>query len=213
MTTAARIRIVTLRKWFPPHDPLAAKIARLCILREDLLLEMQGVYVEDIKELDESSPLSRRMYFLRNLIRTQMELSGAIQTLLKSPEFKELLDKAPEEIQKGFREAAAIIGNNPEAFGFPRFEESPEDQIPVTTTAEYSPYKAKTAQAVNKEIPSRSERIKAVEKSTQNKIIKKLTRINAIRQPRRQLSFFFFLSINSPQKRHFWASSWISSAQ
>ncbi len=110
MPTAARVSIVTLRKWFPPHDPLAAKIARLCILREDLLIEMQGVYVEDIKELDESSPQSRKMYFLRNLIRTQMELSGAIQTLLISSEFKDLLDKAPEEIQKAFREAAAIIG-------------------------------------------------------------------------------------------------------
>src|SRR5713226_5604279 len=110
MPTGARVRIVTLRKWFPPHDPLAAKIARLCILREDLLIEMQGVYVEGIKELDESSPQSRRMYFLRNLIRTQMELSGALQTLLISSEFKELLDKAPEEIQTAFGEAAAIIG-------------------------------------------------------------------------------------------------------
>lgn len=109
MPTAARVSIVTLRKWFPPHDPLAAKIARLCILREDLLIEMQGVYVEDIKELDESSPQSRRIYFLRNLIRTQMELSGALQTLLISPEFKDLLDKAPEEIQRAFCEAAAVI--------------------------------------------------------------------------------------------------------
>ena len=69
--------------------------------------------------------------------------------------------------------AAAIIGNNPEAFGFPKFEESPEDQIPVTTTAEYSPYKPKTVQAVYKETPSKSEKIKGVEKSTQNKIIQK----------------------------------------
>lgn len=110
MPTPARVRIVTLRKWFPPHDPLAAKVARLCILREDLLIEMQGVYVEDIKELDEGSPQSRRMYFLPNLIRTQTELSGAIQTLLISSEFQELLNKAPEGIQKAFHEAAAIIG-------------------------------------------------------------------------------------------------------
>jgi hypothetical protein len=109
MPTAALMRIVTLRKWFPPHDPLAAKIARLCILREDLLLEMQGVYTEDITELDEHSPQYRRMYFLRNLIRTQMELSGAIQTLLKTTEFKELLAKAPKETQKAFDEAATVL--------------------------------------------------------------------------------------------------------
>jgi len=48
----AHVRIVVLRKWFPPDDPLAAKIARLCILREDLLIEMHGVYTESITELD-----------------------------------------------------------------------------------------------------------------------------------------------------------------
>ena len=110
MPTAARVRIVKIRKWFPPHDPLAAKIARLCILREDLLLEMHGVYTEDIGELDEHSPQFRRMYFLRNLIRTQMELSGAVQVLLKSPEFEQLLSRATQEIQKAFREAASVIG-------------------------------------------------------------------------------------------------------
>jgi len=110
MPSAAFVRIVNLRKWFPPHDPLAAKIARLCILREDLLLEMQGVYTGDIEALDEHSAQFRRMYFLRNLIRTQMELSGAIQTLLNSLEFRELLQKAPRVTQKAFREAAGVIG-------------------------------------------------------------------------------------------------------
>jgi len=28
-------------------------MARLCVLREDLLLEMHGVYVEDIRDLDD----------------------------------------------------------------------------------------------------------------------------------------------------------------
>jgi hypothetical protein len=109
MPKSAHVRIVVLRKWFPPHDPLAAKIARLCILREDLLIEMQGVLLEDIKAFDESSPQSRRMYFLRNLIRTQMELSGAIRTLLGSREFKNLLRKAPRQIKKAFGEATSAI--------------------------------------------------------------------------------------------------------
>jgi membrane-bound lytic murein transglycosylase D len=72
--------------------------------------------------------------------------------------------------------AAAIIGNNPEAFGFPQFEESPEDQIPVTTTFEYSPYKPKTVQAVYKETPPKVEKTKPVEKSTQKRIIQKAER-------------------------------------
>ena len=48
----AYVKIVKLRKWFPPHDPLASKIARLCILREDLMLEMQGIYADTVAELD-----------------------------------------------------------------------------------------------------------------------------------------------------------------
>ena len=36
--TRKHIRVVTLRKWFPPRDPLAAFMARLCILREDCSL-------------------------------------------------------------------------------------------------------------------------------------------------------------------------------
>jgi hypothetical protein len=110
MPTPAKVRIVRLRKWFPPHDPLAAKIARLCILREDLLIEMQGIYVEDIEELDEHSPQFRRMYFLRNMLRTQMELSGAIQVLLGDKHFKALLEKQSDGVRTEFAEVASAIG-------------------------------------------------------------------------------------------------------
>src|SRR5713226_2465324 len=110
MPRSAFVSIVKIRKWFPPHDLLAAKIARLCILREDLLLEMEGVYTEDIDALDSHSAEFRRMYFLRNLVRTEMELSGAIQTLLNEPEFRNLLAKEPREIQNDFQEAAQAIG-------------------------------------------------------------------------------------------------------
>jgi hypothetical protein len=65
---AARVSIGKLRKWFPPHNRLAALIARLCILTQDLQIEMKGVLTEDT---DESSPGARRIYFLRILIRTQ----------------------------------------------------------------------------------------------------------------------------------------------
>jgi hypothetical protein len=43
---SASFRIIKLRKWFPADDPLAVPVARLCILREDFLLEMRGVYEE-----------------------------------------------------------------------------------------------------------------------------------------------------------------------
>jgi len=110
MPTALFVRIVKLRKWFPPRDPLAAKIARMCILREDLLIEMQGVYTEDVTELDEHSAEFRRMYFLRNLIRSLTELSAAIQTLLTNQEFKRLLGQQPKPLKEAFHKAAAVIG-------------------------------------------------------------------------------------------------------
>jgi hypothetical protein len=110
MPRSAHVSIVKIRKWFPPHDPLAAKIARLCILREDLLLEMEGIFAEDIDALDGHSPEFRRMYFLRNLIRTQIELSGAVQTLLQEQEFRDLLAKESVEVQKDFKKAAKAIG-------------------------------------------------------------------------------------------------------
>jgi hypothetical protein len=84
-------------------------MARLCILREDLLLEMHGVYAEDVPDLDDGWASFRRMYFLRNLVRTQSELSRGIQTLVGHPEFKKLLDKEPTEVQKQFRAAVRAI--------------------------------------------------------------------------------------------------------
>ena len=71
---------------------------------------MEGVFTEDIHELDDHSAEFRRMYFLRNLVRTQIELSGAIQVLLKNEEFKDLLAKESAEIQRDFRKAARAIG-------------------------------------------------------------------------------------------------------
>ncbi len=67
--------------------------------------------------------------------------------------------------------STAIIGNHPEAFGFPKFEQSPEDRIPVTNE-EFNPYKPRITQSVNNELLSKLEKSKAADKSAQNKIIK-----------------------------------------
>jgi len=82
MPLAAHVSIVKIRKWFPPSDPLAAS---------------------------HSAPF-RRIYFLRNLVKTQLELSGAIQVLLKNPEFKRLLSEATLKVRAGFKKAANAIG-------------------------------------------------------------------------------------------------------
>ena len=109
MPLASRTRIVKLTKWFPPDDPLATKIARLCILREDFHLEMTGVYTERIKELDGLSEEWRRLYFFRNLVRTLREIEAGIQRLHSDPEFKALLASQEPEIQREFEEHAALM--------------------------------------------------------------------------------------------------------
>jgi hypothetical protein len=109
MPTASHVSTVKLLKWFPPEDPLAAKIARLCILREDMLLEMQGFYAEEIRELDESSSRFRRVYLSRRLLLTLAELEGAIQTLLRDRHFRVLLRKQPRDIKAGFGKAGGLI--------------------------------------------------------------------------------------------------------
>jgi hypothetical protein len=43
---------IKLAQWFPPNDPLAMQIARLCVLREYYMLEMRGLTSGDLRELD-----------------------------------------------------------------------------------------------------------------------------------------------------------------
>jgi hypothetical protein len=105
----AIFRIVNLSKWFHAGDPLAAKVARLCILREDFLLEMQGVTTEQISQLDEHSEQWRRFYFIRNIVRTLNEIQSGIQRIRSDPEFKDLLEKEPQEVRDEFDKHAEAM--------------------------------------------------------------------------------------------------------
>jgi hypothetical protein len=103
-------RTVKITNWFPPDDPLAAKIARLCILRNDLLMAYRGIDAANIAELDAHSPQVRRMYFIRALLLAQIETYSAMQTLLPNPNFKTLLAKQTEQIKAEFKQAASVMG-------------------------------------------------------------------------------------------------------
>lgn len=105
----AHLSIVALRRWFPPHDPLAAKIARCCILREDLKIEMEAILADEAESGDNPDGF-RRLYYYRRFFASQMELSNAIQTLLGNPHFSELLHRQPDPLQLKFKKMAEIIG-------------------------------------------------------------------------------------------------------
>ena len=82
-------RHIYLRRWFPPHDPIAVTIARLCILREDLLLEGQAIRQAEIKPLDTNGEFSRRLYFWRNSFRTLDSIKSAVHNLKCQKPFRD----------------------------------------------------------------------------------------------------------------------------
>jgi hypothetical protein len=100
--TRTYIHTVKLRKWFPPRDRFAASMARLSILREDLLLEMHGILHRRIKSLDEHSVLWRQMFFWRSMIKTIWEMRKTLEMLNTIPEFKKILKKQPKAWQERF---------------------------------------------------------------------------------------------------------------
>jgi hypothetical protein len=96
------VRQMNLRRWFPPHDRYAASVARLCILREDLALEMWGLYARGLGRLDRHSLIWRRLYFWRNLVKTLWEIRKTIESLNTVPEFKRALKVQPARRRKQF---------------------------------------------------------------------------------------------------------------
>ena len=70
---------------------------------------MKGVFAEQIKDLDGHSEEWRRLYFVRNLIRTLREIEGGMQRLMSDPEFKGLLVVQEQDVQKEFADHAASM--------------------------------------------------------------------------------------------------------
>jgi len=85
---ATRHFLIDLHKFFPPDDKFATCVARLCILREDLTLEVNGITLGPYKWLDKNGEVWRRNYFFRNSVRTLQEIKSAIHTLNGLPAFK-----------------------------------------------------------------------------------------------------------------------------
>jgi hypothetical protein len=110
--TRTYIKTVELRKWFPPRDRFAACIARICILREDLFLELMGVWKARIAVLDEHSVRFRKMYFWRSLCKTIWEIRKTIETLNTIPEFKQVLKKQPATWQKQYAKMVNLLNKH-----------------------------------------------------------------------------------------------------
>ncbi len=99
---------VVLQRWFPANDPVATNVARLCILKEDLELEYRGWLGQKISELDINQIPWRKLYFLRNIFKTMMEIHSAVHTLNMNTDFKEALRQQPQPLQNAFEELNRI---------------------------------------------------------------------------------------------------------
>jgi hypothetical protein len=87
---------IRTKEWFPPEDEVAALMAQLCVLREDLYLELQGIKENKIEPLDDNGSNYRDIYFFRNSTRTLFEINKAVQSLKRKQIFMKALAKQKE---------------------------------------------------------------------------------------------------------------------
>lgn len=75
-------------------------MAQLCVLREDLYLELKGLSEDGIESLDHNGDNYRSIYFFRNSTKTLFEMRKAVQLLKGQAAFMKQLAK-----QKDFHAA------------------------------------------------------------------------------------------------------------
>jgi hypothetical protein len=92
----SKTRAVRLGALFPGRD-IDAKIARVCVLYEDLRYE--------ITQAEKPLTPSERFYYYRRSLATVQEISSAILCLNGSPDFKKIKEKFPKSDQDQWKEA------------------------------------------------------------------------------------------------------------
>ena len=110
-----QIRPVKIRVWFPPGDPVATSVARLCILREDLWLELYGAAASSIPKLDDNTEGYRRLYFWRNHLRTIEEARRALNRLNANTAFRNALSAEPR-VWAAFQSATKRLNKASDSF-------------------------------------------------------------------------------------------------
>jgi len=104
----SQVKFGNIREVLRTHrkNPFDAHLARLCVLYEDLRMEIEGIRARNVPKLDVLDPRRdhldhpermgsyRRHYFLRRSIATLPEFEECFGELRKCPEFQALLDDA-----------------------------------------------------------------------------------------------------------------------
>lgn len=100
-----RIQYMKLKKWFPENDTLATQMARLCILREDFLFELQMGVESKLLTKDDYGHTWRLMYFFRRMSNTVEEIRRTIESISGNAEFKRLLQAQNNDFKKSFKQS------------------------------------------------------------------------------------------------------------
>ncbi len=117
----SRRRYARLRSLFPPivGRLINSRIARLCVLFEDLRIEVTGLDLPPPPGIEETRGLVarfdvagykfRQLYFLRRSICTCSEFAEAIRLLDELPEFGQLLSGFPADSQRVWYDAVSYF--------------------------------------------------------------------------------------------------------
>ncbi len=122
----SQLKYTTLTKLFPSSidNPTNAQIARLCVLFEDLRIEITGFTLSasdiegagpNVSAFDISGNKARALYFLRRSIATCFEFAEAVR-LLDESSFQTIMSSFPVEEQNNWREAVLYFKNTERKF-------------------------------------------------------------------------------------------------
>jgi len=104
---------IPVKEWFPPNDALAAIMARLCVLREDLYLELEGLKDQKFDRLEQRGDPYKAIYYFRNSAKTLFEIRKAILKLKGQKVFMQQLANQ-KDFHAAFKEFDKVMSKSEE---------------------------------------------------------------------------------------------------
>lgn len=98
--------------WRDDQIDVGAHLIRLLVLYEDMRIEFHAFYAPDLGDLDQIDTIYRRLYFLRRIYATLLEVDGAIDQLNRSKEFRAYIAKTNRQFLREWRAAVSFFQQN-----------------------------------------------------------------------------------------------------
>src|SRR5687768_4799976 len=104
---------INLRAVFWQGDrDFAVRVARLCVLYEDLRIEYHGARAPAIADVDVLSAMYRQFYFIRRSLVTLIEFQGALSQINRGKWKRWVEQHKNPAIRKGWRDAIRFFNQN-----------------------------------------------------------------------------------------------------